>query len=395
MKIFKILFGIAALIVFGFFIANQFLTKEATQELDEILAPIFTEIGASYGDLEVNPARGSITFLDIKAEGASATTLTVTSNYEDLLAMAEGTPEFFHGIDIHVENLSVKDGDDQAQIDEGDLHIEALIDVKKMQEDPEAWLEELTQQDDVLLQISGKGWDVKSRELMQALNLPKETLQLKDWSLELNNSKSKKSGSLHANVENIGKIDLDFIGTQEMVENVSGEVRELHILTDDMTADIGSLSFTVDADIPWDDFTSEWYADIIENGESMSWDIAGKNIQLEGRELNGLIAMAGVTDGPLTATSFRHSLSFGKTRLKSSSNLKSNIGSADFELDVDITSVNPPEANFRKLEINVDGLKGELQNAVMLSPIPLESQGADGFTFSFSGSLQELIGTSL
>ena len=395
MKIFKILFGIAALIVFGFFIANHFLTKQVTQELDEILAPILTEIGASYGDLEVNPAQGSITFLDIKTEGASATTLTVTSNYEDLLAMAEGTPEFFHGLDIHVENLSVKDGDDQAQIDEGDLHIEALIDVKKMQEDPEAWLEELTQQDDVLLQISGKGWDVKSRELMQALNLPKETLQLKDWSLELNNSKSKKSGSLHANVENIGKIDLDFLGTQEMVENVSGEVRELHILTDDMTADIGSLSFTVDADIPWDDFTSEWYADIIENGESMSWDIAGKNIQLEGRELNGLIAMAGVTDGPLTATSFRHSLSFGKTRLKSSSNLKSNIGSADFELDVDITSVNPPEANFRKLEINVEGLKGELQNAVMLSPIPLESQGADGFTFSFSGSLQELIGTSL
>ena len=395
MKIFKILFGIAALVVFGFFIANHFLTKQVTQELDEILAPILTEIGASYGDLEVNPARGSITFLELKAEGASATTLTVTSNYEDILAMAEGTPEFFHGLDIHVENLSVKDGDDQAQIDEGDLHIEALIDVKKMQEDPEAWLEELTQQDDVLLQISGKGWDVKSRELMQALNLPKETLQLKDWSLELNNSKSKKSGSLHANVENIGKIDLDFLGTQEMVENVSGEVRELHILTDDMTADIGSLSFTVDADIPWDDFTSEWYTDIIENGESMSWDIAGKNIQLEGRELNGLIAMAGVTDGPLTATSFRHSLSFGKTRLKSSSNLKSNIGSADFELDVDITSVNPPEANFRKLEINVEGLKGELQNAVMLSPIPLESQGADGFTFSFSGSLQELIGTSL
>lgn len=395
MKIFKILFGIAALIVFGFFIANQFLTKEATQELDEILAPIFTEIGASYGDLEVNPARGSITFLELKAEGASATTLTVVANYDDILAMVDGTPEFFHGIDIHVENLSVKDGDDQAQIDEGDLHIEALIDVKKMQEDPEAWLEELTQQDDVLLQISGKGWDVKSRELMQALNLPKETLQLKDWSLELNNSKRKQSGSLHANVENIGKIDLDFLGTQEMVEHVSGEVRELHILTDDMTADIGSLSFTVDADIPLDDFTSEWYADIIENGESMSWDLAGKDIQLEGRDLSGLIAMAGVSDGPLTVTSFKHSLSFDKTRLKSSSNLKSNIGSADFELDVDITNVNPPEANFRKLEINVEGLKGDLQNAVMLSPIPLESQGADGFTFSFSGSLQELIGTSL
>ena len=183
-----------ALIVIGLgvYFAHSYLARKAAEELDAILGPKFKEAGASYGELEVTPISGTITLKNIAIddEDVSIGEISVRSTLEDLLAAAEGTPEFLHGLHVTVQDVAIADDDAVVNLGSGEAHIDALIDIRALQDDPEKWMVDLMQQEDVTLNLSGQDWIIRSEDLGFALGdasmsfsgaVPREALLEEDY----------------------------------------------------------------------------------------------------------------------------------------------------------------------------------------------------------------------
>ena len=113
----KLTIALAALLLLGggLYYINTFAGDVAEQELDAMLAPKFKEARASYGGLAVNPAAGTVTLFDIATEqnGPTVREVSFTSEFEDLIAAAQGRPDYLHGLKMHVEGFELNvEGDD-------------------------------------------------------------------------------------------------------------------------------------------------------------------------------------------------------------------------------------------------------------------------------------------
>ena len=283
-----LIFLVLVLIGLGLYFANSYAAGRAARELDAILAPKFEQAGASYGALEVAPASGTITLKDIAVEGedVSVGEVSVQSTFEDLLAAAKGMPEFLHGLHVTVQDVAIAEEDAVVNLGSGEAHIDALIDIRALQDDPEAWIADLMQQEDVTLNVSGRDWIIRSEDMTRKLSLPSNLVRLDALNASLEKHGGNVATSMDLDSPDFGSMALSAEGNEEELGSLSMEVSDIAFQPDeDLRFALGNATVSLSGAVPIEALMKEDYEELLTERPKMQWSVRVSDFVAEGDEL--------------------------------------------------------------------------------------------------------------
>ena len=388
----RIAVAVALLILIGgaFYVINSMASDTMSEELDAILAPKFKEAGAAYGDLKVHPASGTISFNDVTAaEGEfSASVVSVQSTFEDLLAAAQGTPEYLHGLTIHVEDLTATDGEESVTLDRGDLKLDALIDIQKLQQDPEEYLMEFFQQDDILLDVSTSGFSSNVRDISDELGLPSPLMRLDELDLLLEKEGESGEFAITMDSPDFGEAQIRVKGNESELSSFDIALTDFFLPIDDQVKmNFGQATFNMAGAMPIEELVENdgYWEDLLMSGTSIEWTATVEDGVIEGPAMSD----SGLPNDRLTIAALEHTFEYTGQKLLAHADFESNMSDGEFDVDLTIFSLEPPNVNAEALEIELQDVHPTLSKMLVLSP--LRPSGENGYTFSFSGPITDLL----
>jgi len=385
-----LIFVALALVGLGLYFANSYASNRATRELNAILAPKFEEAGARYGSLEVAPASGTITLKDITVEGedASVGEISVQSTLEDLLAAAKGTPEFLHGLHVTVQDVAIAEDDAVVNLESGEAHIEGLIDLRAVQDNPEKWLADFMKQEDVALKVSGRDWIIRSEEIARELNLPTNLMRLDALDASLEKHEGTVTASADLDSPDFGAMAFSAEGSEEELGNLSMEMSNIAFEPDeDLRFSLGRASVSLSGAVPLEVLLEEDYEELLTEQPSMQWSVRVSDFMVEGDELR----KEDFPESRVTLTTLEHDFEADAERITTTLDVESSLGNASIDIDLAIESIEPPVMEFSAFEVELGTLHPDLERVLREVPLPFEPRGEDAYGFSFTGPLMDLL----
>lgn len=403
-KTLTIVTALLLLAFIGYFATNQIVSNKASEEIERLAGPKLQELGIQYSDLRVNPAGGSLTLRNVQLDEAYAEELTVKASHKDLLALMGGESMFLHGLEVDVANVRLSDnrGREGLEIGQGKADIDALLDLTKLQRDPDLFLQDLLAQETVSLSLEGRDWLIRSDEIEDELELPMTSLRLSEWSLEVD-----KNGLLYhvqamARESQLGQIEAEAKGSENLLTYFRGSLNDISFANEDVQLSLSRGEVEVDAPIPFqamDDMSDEWLGDLIKQGQSFDWSISATNLQLSSPEFVEMAREAGLSGGQITMSSLQHDASFSEKAFTANLTLRSNAGDARANVDMRVENLrqldDPNAVQFEDLSMELTNLLPMAAEQLRAMPSPLEPKGANGFEFSYQGSAAGLGGLGL
>ena len=371
----------------GFYFVNKLAADKAAEEINAILTPKLEEVGIEYEELEVNPAAGILTFRNIESENGevSAQIVSVQSTLEDLLAAAKGTPDFLHGLTLHVENFAAGEGDERISLEVGDLVIDALIDIKTLQRDPETWAMELMQQRDVSIEVGGTGWTIRNREMTRDLNLPSALLRLDEVGMTLDKENDKGEVTMRMDSPDYGKVEMLIKGDEQKLERLEMEINDLlYPVGDDGKIRLGQAALTMSGTFPVEAIEDEGWEDLFMTGMAMEWELNLKDAEIEGRELR----KSDFPSDRLSISSLDHRFNFSGKSLVADASFESNLTGGTLNLDLTMDSMEPTDMRIETLALEFHDVEPTI--AAILDMSPMQST-TDGYDFTYVGPLMGLL----
>jgi len=383
-----------ALIVLGLYFANSYAAGRAARELDAILSPKFEEAGANYGAIEVAPTNGTITLKDITVEGedVSVGEVSVQSNFEDLLAAAKGMPEFLHGLHVTVQDVAIAEDDAVVNLGSGEAHIDGLIDIRALQDDPEEWIADLMQQEDVTLMVNGRDWIIRSEDMARQLGLPSNLLRLDALDASLEKHGGTVATSMNLDSPDFGSMTLTAEGSEEELGSLSMEVSDIAFQPDeDLRFTMGNATVSLSGAVPIEALLEEDYEELLTERPKMQWSVRVSDFVVEGEELRD----EDFPESRVVLETLAHDFEADAERLTTTLDFQSNLGNGTMDIDLAIESVDPPVMEFGTFEVELGELHPQLQRALREVPLPLEPLGENGYGFSYTGPLMGLLGMGM
>ena len=388
----KITIAIAVLLLIGagLYVLNNIAAAEAERELDAMLAPKFKEANASYGSLAVNPGAGTVTLFDVVAEEEEMTIgqMSFTSNYEDIIAAAQGTPEFLHGLKVHVEDLDIKVDGDQVELNSADLDLDGLIDLKAAADDPEKWLTDFMEQEEAHVSINGKGWRIESEELAEEFGFPSNMLRLDAFDVDLDRDGDDVDATISVESPDLGNLRMEIDGNEEEIRNFEMAIEDLDISQEEgVRMQMGQSKFTASGRIPVDAIENSDPGSLLASEAGMKWSISLSDFSYTDPSLQ----REGLPTDRLDIRTLEHDFNFTVEQLETSLDFESSIGTVEMNLDWDIESMNPPAGMINELKLKLTDLPPNLFMMAEALPLPMTPEGDNGLSFSFSGTLDQLM----
>ena len=252
-KTLTIVTALLVLAFIGYFATNQIVSNKASEEIERLAGPKLQELGIQYSDLRVNPAGGSLTLRNVQIDEAYAEELTVKASHKDLLELMGGESMFLHGLEVEVANVRLSDnrGREGLEIGQGKADIDALLDLTKLQRDPDLFLQDLLAQETAFVSLEGRNWLIRSDEIEDELELPMTSLRLSEWSLDVN-----KNGLLYhvqamARESQLGQIEAEAKGSENLLTYFRGSLNDISFANEDVQLSLSRGQVEVDAPIPF------------------------------------------------------------------------------------------------------------------------------------------------
>ena len=390
--------AVLVLAFIAYFATNQVVSNQASAEVERLAGPKLQELGVQYSDLRVNPAGGSLTLRNVQLEEAYAEELTVGASHQDLLDLMAGSSMFLHGLEVDVKNLRLSDkrGREGLEIGRGHMDVDALLDLAKLQQDPDLFFEDLRSQENVHVVLEGNDWLIRSDEIEDDLEMPTNTLRLSEWSLDVD-----KKGVLYhvqaaARESNLGRMEAEAKGSEHLLTYFRGSLSDIDFGNEDFQIKLSRGDMELDAPLPLsnvndlDDMSDEWLGDLIKRGQPFGWSISLSNLQMGSPDFVAAARELGLSGGQITMSSLKHDASFSNNALKASLNLRSNAGDAKANIDMRIANLaqldDPESVQFNALSLELTNLLPMAADQLRAMPSPLEPKGPNGFAFSYRGS---------
>jgi len=403
-KTLTIVTALLVLAFIGYFATNQIVSNKASEEIERLAGPKLQELGVQYSDLRVNPAGGSLTLRNVQIDEAYAEELTVKASHKDLLELMGGESMFLHGLEVEVANVRLSDnrGREGLEIGQGKADIDALLDLTKLQRDPDLFFQDLLAQETASVSLEGRDWLIRSDEIEDELELPMASLRLSEWSLDVD-----KSGLLYhiqamARESQLGQIEAEAKGSENLLTYFRGSLNDISFANEDVQLSLSRGQVEVDAPIPFqamDDMSDEWLGDLIKQGQSFNWSISATNLQLSSPDFVEAARELGLSGGQITMSSLQHDASFSEKAFKADLTLRSNAGDARANVDMRVDNLSqlddPNAVQFEDLSMELTNLLPMAAEQLRAMPSPLEPKGANGFEFSYRGSAAGLGGLGL
>ena len=315
----------------------------------------------------------------------SAQIVSVQSTFEDLLAAAKGTPDFLHGLTLHVENFAAGEGDERISLEVGDLVIDALIDIKTLQRDPETWAMELMQQRDVSIEVGGTGWTIRNREMTRDLNLPSALLRLDEVGMTLDKENDKGEVTMRMDSPDYGKVEMLIKGDEQKLERLEMEINDLLFpVGDDGKIRLGQAELTMSGTFPVEAIEDEGWEDLFMTGMAMEWELNLKDAEIEGRELR----KSDFPSDRLSISSLDHRFNFSGKSLVADASFESNLTGGTLNLDLTMDSMEPTDMRIETLALEFHDVEPTI--AAILDMSPMQST-TDGYDFTYVGPLMGLL----
>ena len=403
-KTLTIVTALLVLAFIGYFATNQIVSNKASEEIERLAGPKLQELGVQYSDLRVNPAGGSLTLRNVQIDEAYAEELTVKASHKDLLELMGGESMFLHGLEVEVANVRLSDnrGREGLEIGQGKADIDALLDLTKLQRDPDLFFQDLLAQETASVSLEGRDWLIRSDEIEDELELPMTSLRLSEWSLDVD-----KNGLLYhvqamARESQLGQIEAEAKGSENLLTYFRGSLNDISFANEDVQLSLSRGQVEVDAPIPFqamDDMSDEWLGDLIKQGQSFNWSISATNLQLSSPDFVEAARELGLSGGQITMSSLQHDASFSEKAFKADLTLRSNAGDARANVDMrmqNLSQLDDPNAvQFEDLSMELTNLLPMAAEQLRAMPSPLEPKGANGFEFAYRGSAAGLGGLGL
>ena len=403
-KTLTIVTALLVLAFIGYFATNQIVSNKASEEIERLAGPKLQELGVQYSDLRVNPAGGSLTLRNVQIDEAYAEELTVKASHKDLLELMGGESMFLHGLEVEVANVRLSDngGREGLEIGQGKADIDALLDLAKLQRDPDLFFQDLLAQETASVSLEGRDWLIRSDEIEDELELPMTSLRLSEWSLDV-----EKNGLLYhvqamARESQLGQIEAEAKGSENLLTYFRGSLNDISFANEDVQLSLSRGQVEVDAPIPFqaiDDMSDEWLGDLIKRGQSFNWSISATNLQLSSPDFVEAARELGLSGGQITMSSLQHDASFSQKAFKADLTLRSNAGDARANVDMRVENLSqlddPNAVQFEDLSMELTNLLPMAAEQLRAMPSPLEPKGANGFEFSYRGSAAGLGGLGL
>lgn len=389
MKRFVIAAIILALIGAVLYFINQWAADKASIEIDAILRPKLEAAGAQYESLSVNPAARQLILEGVTMEDgiASAEVLSVTTELEDLLAAAEGDLKYLHGLSVELEGFEYSEYDEAFNLASGQLDIDGTIDLKTMMDAPEVWLQEFFSQEEAAIDIKGNNFTMNSKEIAEELGIPSSMVRLEDMVLGLHKSGDDVDAQIELNSRDLGNISISANGDEQTLGSFTMEISEVAFKPErDMSISIGSSTLSMTGDIPLATIEEEAWEQLMQDDNALEWSISVRDFIVEGAELMD----EGLPGGRLSIGSLDHAFKFSGNTLSTTFDFRSNMADGNAELKWDIQSFEEMAIDVNTMEISLDNVMPELR--MLLSASPLKPVGDDGYSFSYTGPLSNLIG---
>ncbi len=389
MKKLTIALAVLLLLAAGLWYANQYTAGIAERELDAMLAPKFEEAGAAYGGLAVNPAAGTVTLYDIVTDKAGPTVKEVsfTSEFEDLIAAAQGRPDYLHGLKMHLEGLDLSVEGDDVSITTADLDVDGIIDVRTMLDHPQAWLLEFLAQDDLHISIRGDDWNLRSEELARDLGLDSRLIRMEDIALTMHRDGEALDADLRMDSPELGRAHIALDGDDNELRHFEIELEGLDLRPEgDMRLQIGQSTITASGRMPFDELEDADLDDIFEAGTAVQWSVRLRDFMLED---SGLLE-EGLPVDRLEFKTLDHDFNYTVRELTTTLDFEGNLGNCDAAMDLKIRALDPPDVDVKTMEVKLDNLMPQVYMLLTVMPVPLTPAGDDGFTYSYSGPLDAL-----
>ena len=394
-KTLTIVTALLVLAFIGYFATNQIVSNKASEEIERLAGPKLQELGVQYSDLRVNPAGGSLTLRNVQMDEAYAEELTVKASHKDLLELMGGESMFLHGLEVEVANVRLSDnhGREGLEIGQGKADIDALLDLTKLQRDPDLFLQDLLAQETASVSLEGRDWLIRSDEIEDELELPMTSLRLSEWSLDVD-----KNGLLYhvqamAREAQLGQIEAEAKGSENLLTYFRGSLNDISFANEDVQMSLSRGEVEVDAPIPFqaiDDMSDEWLGDLIKQGQSFDWSISATNLQLSSPDFVEAARELGLSGGQITMSSLQHDASFSEKAFKADLTLRSNAGDARANVDMRVDNLSqlddPNAVQFEDLSMELTNLLPMAAEQLRAMPSPLEPKGANGFEFAYQGS---------
>lgn len=382
---------ILILLAVGVYVLNSMAGKAAERELDALLAPKFAQADASYEGLSVNPIGGSVTLFDIRSEGGeiSVEEITITSNYEDILAAAQGTPDILHGLKVQAQNLHLQpERDELIRMDQATFAIDGDIDINRLADAPEAWMMAFLSQEEAHISTSGSGWMLQGEDLTEDFGTGTSVIRFDDISMVF----EKDGDALDANFSwtspDLGEVSMELAGDDDGIENFAIDIEDLQISPeDDVTFQFGEASFSTSGNVPYANLSGFDPEDLVQAGTAVEWLVHMRDFVMISPDLAGEIG-----SDRISFDEFDHTFAYSVDHLETTLNYSGNLGAGDMEMDCDIFSHEPPSGNVNTMELSLSDLPPAIRSQLANGALPLEADGDDGYTFSYSGPLAGLLG---
>lgn len=394
---FIILGAVVLVLGLGLYVGNVILGNQAAEEVERLVGPKLEELGITYSALSVSPMGGTLTLNDIEADGLSAESVTAGVDHNDLIALMENQNNTLNSLDLDVLNVHVEDDNGREGIDigKGSVRLEGVLDMKEFQRNPDAFMANLMDQDDVELSISGNDITLRARELKRELGLPSETMALKSVHLGMDKDGDSFDVQFMADAPLVGQMDISAQGRNGALTLLNGDMSIVGIEADDLSLSMGNCSFKIDAPVGIDDSndwqSSSWVQELIAAGEEFSWSIQASDFVIGGRGMASMARQFGIDAEMLNVEDFGSDASFDGKGLQTALRLYTNVGNLDVEVDMtadDFNNMDDPESvNFQSFEIELSDLAPALSEQVRtMGAAFMEPDGDDGFSFSYEGS---------
>lgn len=388
----KIAIAIAVLLLIGagFYVLNNIAAAEAERELDAMLAPKFKEANASYGSLAVNPSAGTVTLFDVVADEEEMTIgqVSFTSNFEDLIAAAQGTPEFLHGLKVHVEELDAKVDGEQMMFNSADLDVDGLIDLNAIAQNPAELMLTFLEQDEAHVSIKGSGWRLENNELAEEFGLPSDVLRLDALNVDLDRDGDDIDASISLESPDLGNLRMEIDGNEEEIRNFEMAIEDLDISPEErVRMQVGQSKVTASGRIPVDAIENSDPGSLLASEAGMKWSINLSDFSYTDPSLQ----REGLPTDRLDIRTLEHDFNFTVEQLETSLDFESNIGTVEMNLDWDIESMNPPAGMINDLKLKLTDLPPNLFMMAEALPFPMTPEGNNGLSFTFKGTLDQLM----
>lgn len=390
----RTLITVALLLAFGtaLYFGTRKVADTASEELTAILAPKFEEAGAHFESLEVQPASGTVVLHEVTVDDAEASIglISVQSRLEDLMALMEGTPDQLHGLTVHIEDARIIADGESVDIKEADCRLDALIDVRALQQDPEAYLEQLMLQDEVEFELSGRHWSIQSPSLAREWSLPSSFLKLDAVDVDLDKDWNKISAAMAVESPDLGDISLSMAGDDRHLDRLDLELANMAFdPEEDVRIRIGSSSISMEGHIPYEQMDDDGLEDLARLGTAMEWTVRMRDCAISTSNQRKY----DVPFSQLTLASLDHNLKYTGQRLNTTLRFSSNMGAGDMDIDLDIRSLDPPLIDARTMELSIGDLPTEIERE--LEGLPFLTRVGDRYTFSYRGPLSDLLEAAL